>query len=314
MRIFKVETLSTSEKLTEAEAEAYQKLVPRYKESAVEIESFTDLYGPETIKKDKQAIEELERKFEESDKRNPERADYRKRGELLEAILAEQIELEDWLGPEAQTITPSRYDDIFNHVDLTVEFANKGFVKYLALSIDATTSRQEIAQKIDIIRKDIQDDHLTSIKYFSSGETGLRGKLEDIPRVVIGADVNTIRELAGLWLNLEKTKARKTELEKDLDSDSPEILEIRAEIKSLNTKLAGHRIQLQILKEIKLQLDYFITLTQSQNKTAIEKKYQNALQTIDQILEEKRPGISKEEEIKMEQDVIYQTILQEVSH
>src|SRR3989344_7375739 len=214
MRISKIETFSASEKLTEAESEAYQKLVPRYKESAIDIESFTDLYEPETIEKDKQAVKELKQKFKESDKTNPERTDSRKRGELLEAILAKQIELEDWLGSEAQTITPSRYDDIFNHVDLMVEFANEGFVKYLALSIDVTTSRQEIAQKIDGIRKDIQKNHLTPMKYFSSKETGLRGKLDNIPRVVVGADVNTIRELAGLWLNLEKTKAKKLKLEK----------------------------------------------------------------------------------------------------
>ncbi|MEX1063954.1 MAG: hypothetical protein WD898_01625 [Candidatus Paceibacterota bacterium] len=309
------ETLSAPEKLTEAELEAYEKLVPPHKEDAIDIEGFIDLYGQETVQKDKSRVEELEQKFEDSLKSTPEIAEYQKRGELLEAILTEQIELEDWMGGDAQTITPSRYDDIVNGVDLMVEFENEGgFIKHLALSIDATTSRHEISRKIDQIRRDIQKDHLTTIKYFASEETGFRGELREVPRVIVGADVNTIRELAGLWLNLGKAKEKRTELEKDLGVDSPEVERVRGEIRSLRTRLGEHRVQFQILEEIKLQLEYFIKLSETQGKKDIESKYKNALDTISAILAEKNIELSEEEQKKIERDRVYQTILKEISY
>mgnify|MGYP001569067552 CR=1 FL=1 len=45
---------------------------------------------------------------------------------IMEAIIHEQIELNDWLGPDAETITPSQYDVIANGVDSIIRFQHEG--------------------------------------------------------------------------------------------------------------------------------------------------------------------------------------------
>ena len=70
------ETLSAPEKLTEAELEAYEKLIPSHKKGAIDIGGFVSLYGEEGVQKDKSRVKELEQKFQDSLKNNPEIAEY----------------------------------------------------------------------------------------------------------------------------------------------------------------------------------------------------------------------------------------------
>lgn len=304
------ETITPMEKLTEAELEVYNMLVPRHKASAIKLDGF----NYKDVEDNKAEIAVAEKAFLEQGKREPWKLEQEKRAELFEAILAEQIELSDWLGNEARTIVPSRYDDIKNGVDLIIEFEREaGFFKHLGLSVDATTHIPSIAKKIDRVRKDIAGGHLTTVKYFISEQRGYRGELGNVPRVVVGADPRSIRELAGIWLNLSELKKNKIELEKELGIENQQVSEVRARIRKLQPQLAEHRIQFQILEEIKMQLEYFIGLATEERKDEIAQKYQSALETIKDILAAKEFELSGEERQKIEKDPAYQAIVREVS-
>lgn len=303
------ELITPLDRLTEAEFEVYNLAVAKHKKAAIKMEDFDNADMPDDFER----VARLEKEFQKDARVHPELADAKKRGEILEALLSEQIELENWLGGNAETITPSRYDDLINGVDLLVEFeSEEGFFKHLALSVDATTSRNAIAEKIDRIRKDIQRGHLALIKYFYSPKTKIRGRQEDVPKVVVGADAATVRELSGLWLNLSRARAAKMKLEKE-EAPEQEIKPARDRIRSLQKQLGGHRMQFQILREIEIQLKYFIMLAENQKKDELVTRYQNTLSTIKTILEEKEIVLSEEDEQKIQQDDVFREIMKEVS-
>lgn len=293
------------ERLNEAEFEVYNRLVPKYRQAAISLEKFRGLY--KDIDKDLARVAELEKRYIRED--DPSSIDRRRRGELLEALLTDQIELENWLGQDARTIVPSRYDDLEHGVDIMVLFEIEGFIKYLALSVDATTSKSNIAKKIKRIRDDIDQGRLTRIKYFlyePPDQPGQRSDLSDVPRVVVGADVQSTRELARLWLDFENARRQKRASRDPEESDG-----LKLQIQKAKKKLAEHRTQFQILYEIKAQLEYFIKLALAQNKNSLAVRYQGALDTINDVLNQKDFKLDETERQKIEQDEVYRAIIAE---
>lgn len=301
-----------SKRLNEIEEEVYALLVPKHKESSIRMDNFSDLYGAEVIKRDKERVAQLRKIFADLGRADsPEKKDNKKRAQIFEALLTQMIELENWLGQEAETIVPSEFDDFENGVDLMVEFQSKGGFKHLALSIDATTHIPSIEEKLERIKGDIEHGHLTTIKYFISEKANLRGELKEVPRVVIGAEAGTIKELSGLWLKTLKAKQKKQELEKSLGqaaNNDSEFIKLKKEIRTLQTQMAEHRIQFQILEEIKMQLECFIKLAKTNKNPDLEHKLQGALDTILQISNEKETELSEEERVKIDNDAVYRAI------
>lgn len=141
---------------------------------AIDIEDFSDIY--KDTEKDKEYVEAMEKKFEESSMDSPKEFQYmQKMGKILEAIIHEQGELSDWFGENATTITPARYDDIKNGIDSIVEFQEgESSASHLALAIDVV-SGQEIQKKFARIKDDINKGHLSEIKYFKSEHLHIKG-------------------------------------------------------------------------------------------------------------------------------------------
>ncbi len=312
--------ITSKEKLTQAEQEAHDLLVPRHRENALDPKETMKPRGPyeaSEIAKDMVEVARFEELFVADAKKHPEIKDIKQRAELFEALLAENIESRNWFGDNAETIVPSRFDDIKRGVDLLVEFEiEAGFIKHLGLSIDATTNTQSIIEKIERIKEDIRHGHLTTLKYFYSEKPSYAGMLRDIPKVIVGAGFESIRELAGLWLNIEKLRKEKFKLEKEEGLDHPKLPIISRQLKGLAERLNNHRIQFQILEEIKAQLIYFKKFALEQgveNADAIAEKYDNALETITQILNTKETAPSDEDRVKIDNDVAYKTIMNEVS-
>lgn len=314
------EIITPQEKLTEVELEAYNLLVPKHRRSALDPKETIEPKGPykETaVTKDEEEVRRLEGIFQLENRKHPARKENMQRGELFEALLAERIELDDWFGQDAKTIVPSRYDDIRNGVDLLVEFESElGFFKHLGLSIDATTHIPSITEKIEAIKRAIERGQLTSLKYFYSEKTGNSGVLKDLPKVIVAADFRTIREIAGLWIRIQKLRARKLYLEKN-SPDHPELAAAHKQIITLVRQLANHRIQFQILEEIKAQLTYFQNYAEDHclalRKLQVIEKYRSALETINYILENKEATLADEDKKSIENDMAYQAIMKEVS-
>ena len=221
---------------------------------------FADLYGENNIKKDEEYVKKMEKKFTDTD--SPEQIKSNKLATIFEAILHDQAELNEWLGSNVHTINTSRYDDIKNGVDTVAEFTEKKqSVSYLGLAIDATFSA-DINDKIQRIKNEINKGALTKIKYFKSDKMNFRDELSKIPRVIIGADTNTIQELGKLWL-----KRKNKELEK-------------------------HPIQFQILDQILMQLETFENYAEQNNRPEIAEIYKKTHEIVLKIYEKKESSVN----------------------
>jgi hypothetical protein len=144
-------------------------------------------------------VERLEGKFEKNGAPD-------KFGKLFEAIIDNQIEDNDLMGPNASVIIPSRFDDIANGIDSIVEFKQRQTTSHLALAIDVTKSKESLSKKFERIRNSIKTGDLSRARYFRSKSGGFRGELSNIPRVVVGAAHPAVEDISSLMLRLIRMK------------------------------------------------------------------------------------------------------------
>lgn len=222
----------------------------------IKIENFTDLYVKEDIEKDRQYVEEMEAKSNQ--KSSSEFGQSKKLATIFEAVLNSQVELNNWFGPHAVTIKPSRFDHIKNGVDSIAEFQEpEKSISYFALAIDATSSL-DVQDKFDRIKREIKQGELAQIKYFKRG-------LDKVPRVIIGAEPAIVKELSQLWI--EKN----------------------------NKALKEHPIQFLILKEILLECEIFKNYAKKVNQPEIAAIYEKSQKVVREIYDEKQSLITREE-------------------
>ena len=238
---------------------AFKKAQKISERDAIRLEDFEDLYGEEGIKQDQGKVTEMEIIF--TKEANLEQERINKLSTIFETIIYEHIELSEWLGPNAYTIKSSRFDDIENGVDSIVEFReSEHAASHLALEIDVTFS-SDLENKFERIRKEIKNGKLTKVRYFQSEFLSIRGELAKIPRVIIGADFKTVKELSGLWLEGD------------------------------NKELGVHPIQFQILEEILSQARTFKDYANKVNQSEIASKYENIEKIVKLIYTQKRKSL-----------------------
>lgn len=159
-------------------------------------------YDQQMVNRDMQYVRDRKAQFEK-ESTSESRKD-KKLATILEAIINEQVELGDWLGPDAQTITSSEYDDIAHGVDGIIRLQHEGKSgAYFCLAIDVTFST-DIRDKFNKIMENIERGELTEIKYFALPnpedvhEYEYKGGFK-MPRVVIGIEKQVVEKLADLW-------------------------------------------------------------------------------------------------------------------
>jgi hypothetical protein len=235
---------------------AFAKASKMLKKEAIKPEKFIGEKGyfEDEIKADKIYVEEKEAAFLRGN--SPEQTEAIKLATIFEAIIHEHAELSEWFGPDAFTVKTSRFDDIRNGVDSVVEFPeNEATPTYLALAIDITFSADTEA-KFEKIRKEIEEEKLAEVKYFTSEHTPPR-RLQKVPHAVIGAESRTVKELSDLWLEDNK-KA-----------------------------LAAHPIQFQILEEIMTQFECFAAYAEKVHKPEIAGIFRDELEIVKKIYSQK---------------------------
>ena len=224
-------------------------------------------YDKEMIARDSDYVKRMEAKFKmESD---PESRYAKEVATVFEAIIHEWIELGNWLGSEASTILPSRYDDIVSKVDTIVRYQREGEDDtHLGLAIDVTFS-PSIENKIEDIKNNIQNGRLTEIKYFTSPDSEdsdeYAHKRLKVARVIIGVEMKVVEDLAYLWLEKDK--------------------------KTLQKHPVQHVIGREIVDELKLFEEY----ARSQNKNEIASVYKEARLVVERNLQENDGSIWKKE-------------------
>ena len=162
--------------------------------SQVKMSDFSDLYGPEQIKKDSLQVADLAKGFEPPDEGH-------KFSNIFEAFICEEAELSEWFGGSSHVIKTCPYDDILNGVDHVIEYIeNPATFSHLALAIDVTF-RHDLGAKMARIQREIENGELAHVKYFKSQHVGLRGELSDIPRFVVATTIGTIKNLMADFIN-----------------------------------------------------------------------------------------------------------------
>ncbi len=241
--------------------------------------NFIDLYGQEGVGADLKETKELKERFEE--RRTPEEKKSKRVSEVLEAIIYLHTELSNWLGPNAETIRTSEYDDIKNGVDLIAEFNTEDSTRHLALGVDVTFSTFYLETKINRIKNEIEADELAQVKYFESH--GFKGSLRQLPRVVIGVEADKVIELAGLWM------------------------------RNKNAELGRHPAKNIILVEIVEQLKIFRDYAEKLGKTNALKSYDQTIRTLQPLLDTVKKMSQKDRELVSE-DRVYDSIKFQISH
>jgi len=289
------------EHISSAEEEVFRKLIPKFQELRINVDEFVKVsesgggYTRQEIEHDKESVRKKKERIEEQNTAPIKRA------QILEALLAEQIELSEWLGPDTMTIIPAEYDDLYNGVDLATEFQKDDTLQHLAMGIDVTVNPFTIEKKFTIIRDHLADGTLTEMKYFTSERLpDFHGRYGNIPQIVIGADVRTINELAELWLTVEHSKKPKP------GTDPIDLVELRERAREAQQKLANHRVQVLILKQIQIQLETFLIYAQNKKQPEVASKLADILKLITNIISEKK--ISKTDQQLNESDDVFQAI------
>lgn len=157
---------------------------------------FSDVIAPEIIEGDLNALERREQSFQGA-------SDIEKQflamADVLEAIIFEQVEKNQWLGPYADIIKTARFDDVMNGVDAVIEFAPEGDrerAEHLALAIDVTFSGDVHRTKIDRVLAQIDAGSLAQVKYYDSPHE--HGSIEAV-EIILGIDRKHLAILAEEW-------------------------------------------------------------------------------------------------------------------
>ncbi|KKW42350.1 MAG: hypothetical protein UZ00_C0010G0006 [Parcubacteria group bacterium GW2011_GWA1_60_11] len=247
--------------------EAHKRAQETLSEYEIKPETFTGLYGADILKHDAEEVARLEALFEQSPSKIY--------ADILEAIACEHGELSNWFGPNSQVIKTARYDDYKNKIDMVVETEseNQQF-SHLALGIDITFGSKDLHKKFDAIKAGINKGSLGQLKYFHSDRQHFTGRLRKLPQVVVGIEIERVKELGLLWMNRR------------------------------NKELREHPVQIAILEEAALQLETFVEYSRSINKNDLVVIFERELQKINELLDEKiKAGIKTIKDDKVFEEI-----------
>lgn len=231
----------------------------RAKETIAEYEikpgAFAGLYSATMLQHDENEVARRMQSFEQTPSK--------KYGDILEAVALEHGELSNWFGPHTEVIKTAPFDDILNGIDMVIESEDedKRF-SHLALGLDVTFGSRDLHRKFENIRAKIDSGDLGEIKYFHSDRQQMTGRLRKVPMVVVGVDIERVKELGLLWMNRR------------------------------NSELAEHPVQVTLLAECAEQLAAYAAYAARIGKTYTAALFERELQKINDLLtEKKRAGL-----------------------
>ena len=252
-------------------------------------EDFVDVHGRDSVEKD---LKFVEGKQKEHYWGNDAELEQKKlAADVFENIIVDQIEKSAWLGRNTDIIPTSKYDDFVNHVDAvaTINFGQENS-SHLGLAMDVTFSKNEnaINKKLDIIKKNIEKGFAPAqVKYFQDKD-GNKRKI-NIPKVVVGANADTVRDLV--------------KITKDLYSNDERVW------KSAEDKMNFHTFQTKFLLEIQAQLSGFESYARKLGQEKSMKSYAIARHLVEDIIKSKTLIEEQRNHPDIINDGVYQNII-----
>lgn len=235
----------------------------------IDMDKFREMYTDKFVDIDLEYIKDKEEEFEEET--SPSKKEAENRGKIMEALTILNLPL--WMGENVTARKASRFDDIRNKIDAVVEIDQETSREVMALAIDVTHVSgfergadrvgKNLEKKLRSIKKEIDNGRLGTIKYFESGDGTFQGKLSQIPRVVVGIDTKTLREVVEIWLG-------------DREED-----------------MRNHPIALQIIEEIGMQLETFLAYAREIRQLKVQKALERQLKILQKIREDKMENLDE---------------------
>lgn len=281
-------------------------------------EDFEDCFSKEEIDRDKAVVEAIKTRLEEkADHLEPEVREeqkrIKKRSEALEVLIDDQVELNEWFGPNAFLVRLAEYDDYINGADVVVEFdMGEDRAERFAIAIDVSFGTQGDTLERKIKRnlrkvsgiKDWDGKNVSpaEVKYFYSEIDNHKGKLEMVVPVVVGMDKRHCNQIMGLFVDLIKLKNNKGEKESKEEGALR-----RQKSKGKIKRLAEHPVQLVFIEEVVTQLQMYLRLLAEaapDRQELYTRKTKILLDIFKEIAGSKK-GISKE---AIEQDRVFSKI------
>jgi hypothetical protein len=264
-------TIPKQEKLFSKETtrtKAYEKSQALFREKSFKEEDFildenadTGVYSEEMVQGHLHEVSRLDALFEkEQNEEHPyakgqNKKEVKQYGDIFEAILLDMIARGEWFGEDVYPIKTAKFDDYKNGVDILVDL-KKARVP-LALAIDVTFGFQGMHKKLERIKGDIERDKLGFVRYYRSKDGSYEGKVNNVARVVVGVEMDTVQKMAQMWVE---------------NDDEP---------------LKKHFAQTLILSEIVIQLREYARYAQSLGHGRIARVYEAELAKVEHILAKK---------------------------
>lgn len=271
-------------KMSEIEEKLYKVLIDSKKAGSERGEERIDprdfsCYSPEIIERDLEYVKRMEGIFKSEEIRDPELARQKRRGELFEGIIFEGIEEGDWMGGGAEVQKSSRFDDIVNGVDGIITFAEEDSSSHMAFGVDVTQSSDSVADKFKKVKKSIQIETLTEVKYFKT--ENYEGRLLKVPRVVVGVDAGGMKKAAEVVYGfISKRNYLREQKVKDPGA--------RQRFLDAQEAFAKSLFQMVILLEMSIQLHAFSDYCRKMQKGKEAAIYDKAARKVDAIFNEKK--------------------------
>lgn len=276
---------------------------------------FSDVFSQEEIEKDNALVESIELSFKKNIEHKPtDEAEKifhsKKRSEALEIIVANQIELNDWLGENALFYRTTKLDDYTHGTDAVAEFDIGEEPERLALAIDSTsrTDLAHIEEKIDRNISKILNNKL-EIKYFESQVKKFKGSIKNVIPVVIGLEGSNTNELINQFAQLIRLKEK-------FNSTNPAIsinekTTARQIYNRSKKEMVKHPVQMVFLYEIKAQLDMYKTILIRENNPSISVKVSDVdriEEIISDVIESKNQIEKSPEMVDLKNDAVLNLI------
>jgi len=191
---------------------AYEKAMEILGTESLKPEMFADTYNKELLARHASYVEDREKSFALSRQTNEGWARAEIFGKTLEAILHDQIN-KGVYGEDVRGVSTAPYDDIHAGIDEVLERYGEDGSTYIGCALDLTFGNPQ--RKIEGICEDIKNNKLKEVFYYESpfGDPPLiHGKLQGIPKVVIGIDASHLVELSRQWISGDQEKIQNNQL------------------------------------------------------------------------------------------------------
>lgn len=163
---------------------------------SIKEDDFRDIYGDDEVDKDLEEVKNRKDKWEEEENQDEEFS--RRYSDVLETVLADLSNGEDWLGSDIKVSKASEFDDQINETDLIFELGGSDNV--LGVQLTFAEMYGKVEDKVESVVEEVEKGSLSEIKYFESKfEEDKKEHLEKIPRVVVAVSFEDVTKLVQFW-------------------------------------------------------------------------------------------------------------------